>query len=452
MPLASGKAFIAGLFTRYNNVACPGVALVNEDGSLDPSFAPRITVPAGGGITTLVVDGQQRVYLGGNFTAVEGAVRSGIARVDFSGRLETAFAPELPVGSSIAAISFTSGGDVLVGGSLRRVDSLTGLGGLALQKLRADGRVDPAFQAPLMQAYNSIPFVYRLAVLPDGRFLAGGEFSSVAGITRSNICRLRADGSLDTSYTASVPLVWTQINDIDLLPDGGAYISGDFVMLNDFEPGCIARLTPSGAADRTFKFPLTGGTGNGRPSVNNLLVLADGRLLAVGNFRNANGVARAFLARTFSDGIVDSSFTAGTDNEIVAVAEDAKGRFWIGGAFSSLDGAPAPGIARIVRTGGEPIVRNSPGVLIVRQGANFLIDPQIVGADSVQWFRNGTPIAGATGTALALAVATKGGRRDLHVSRHQLVWHHHRPVYPVDDLPQQRGFARSRFRCSARTP
>ncbi len=409
VPLPSGQAIIAGLFTRYNGVPRPGIALVAEDGSLESSFAPQISSPPGGGVATVVIDSQQRIYLGGHFTSVDGRPRAGLARVDLAGRLDPTFDPELPLGAVIAAIAFSADGGVFVGGSLQRVDSITGQSGLAVQKLRAEGRIDASFQAPPMQAYDNIPIVYKLVVLPDGRLLAAGEFRTV-GINpeRNNICRVRADGSIDPSYTASAPVVWTQINDIDLLADGRAYVSGDFGMLNDFEPGCVARLSPSGSAERTFKLPVSNSTGIHGPIVNSLLVLTDGRLLAGGNFRNANGTERNFLARVFDDGAVDTSFTAGTDNEVVTVAEDTQGRLWIGGAFTSLNGAPAPGVARILRTGDIPVVRGALTAPPALQGGNVILDPKIVGADSIQWLRNGTVVAGATDTSFAIASASAG--------------------------------------------
>src|SRR5207245_11377628 len=42
--------------------------------------------------------------------------------------------------------------------------------------------------------------VYSMAVQTDGKILAGGDFSRLAGHSRNNIGRLNADGTLDTSF------------------------------------------------------------------------------------------------------------------------------------------------------------------------------------------------------------------------------------------------------------
>ena len=45
--------------------------------------------------------------------------------------------------------------------------------------------------------------VYATAVLPDGKMIIGGSFTTVGGVARANIARLNADGSVDASFTAS---------------------------------------------------------------------------------------------------------------------------------------------------------------------------------------------------------------------------------------------------------
>jgi uncharacterized delta-60 repeat protein len=404
VPLTSGQILISGLFQHYNGTSRPGLALIATNGGLEADFSPQLTVPAGGGVFTVAIDPQGRIYVGGNFTAVGGTARPGLARLNGSGALDSTFNPNLPAGTSIAAIAFAGDGGIYVGGNLTHADSSTS--GIALRKLLPTGEVDSSFTAPGMGAYDYIPFVYKLVVLPDGRLLVGGEFSSVAGANQSNICRLRADGTRDSSFTASVPLVWTQISDIDVMPDGRAYLSGDYIMLNDFSPGCIGRVTASGAADTSFSVTAADSTGGNRAIVNNVQVLPDGRLIAVGNFRTVNDAAYAFLFRTFDDGTIDTSFTSTTDNEVVAIAQDGQGRLLIGGSFSKVNTTAAPGIARLSRAGDAPLVRAPPGPQKLLQGANLVIDPKIIGADSVQWYKDGVLLDGITGPKLAFVSAT----------------------------------------------
>src|SRR5690349_390242 len=60
-------------------------------------------------------------------------------------------------------------------------------------------------QSPVADAFNPAPAgsfssVSSLAVQADGRILVGGYFTSLGGQNRTNIGRLNADGTLDTSF------------------------------------------------------------------------------------------------------------------------------------------------------------------------------------------------------------------------------------------------------------
>src|SRR5688572_33126814 len=44
--------------------------------------------------------------------------------------------------------------------------------------------------------------VQAVAVQPDGKMIIGGEFTTVKGLARTNLARLNADGSGDSSFNA----------------------------------------------------------------------------------------------------------------------------------------------------------------------------------------------------------------------------------------------------------
>ncbi|NJM36590.1 MAG: hypothetical protein HC845_01240 [Akkermansiaceae bacterium] len=70
-------------------------------------------------------------------------------------------------------------------------------GGIA--RFNADGSFDPSFGIDGGVTATSSPRVHDVARQPDGKFVIGGKFSSVNGVARANIARLNADGSLDPS-------------------------------------------------------------------------------------------------------------------------------------------------------------------------------------------------------------------------------------------------------------
>lgn len=401
VPAGSGKTLVTGLFTRYAGVSRAGIALVNEDGTLDPAFSPQIEVPAtGGGVAVATVDSRGRIYIGGVFTRVDGASRPGLARLDASGRLDASFNPELPADAVVVTVALAPDGGVFAGGNFRASTATTPA--LSLIKLRDDGRIDPSFPAPAMRGQDNIPFVNKIVALPDGGVFVGGDFTEVSGSGRPIFCRLRADGTVDGGYPMFPFYADVWVSDVDVLPDGTVYVSG--VHLTE-SGGHIVRLLPSGALDPNFKVGVRS-SGIDAPMVNSLQVLADGRLLVAGNFDGVGGVPRAYVARLFDDGAVDTSFDPTPNGEVVAVLEDDTGRFWLGGLFSAVNGQSRAGVARLGRNGDGPLLRLPPIAVDATAGSNVVLPSALFGADTVQWFRDGVAIPGATRSTLALAVAS----------------------------------------------
>lgn len=71
------------------------------------------------------------------------------------------------------------------------------LGMLVGQAVGQSGAVDGTFNPG--SGVNGA--VYAMAVQADGKLVIGGEFTAFNGIPRSNLARLNADGSLDTTFT-----------------------------------------------------------------------------------------------------------------------------------------------------------------------------------------------------------------------------------------------------------
>lgn len=84
-PGLDGKVLVAGGFTRIGGVTRPGLALLNPDGTVDPGFNSTIE-PEWAGVSVLEVSGSA-IFIGGDFTHVNGAERLGLARLDLNGDL-----------------------------------------------------------------------------------------------------------------------------------------------------------------------------------------------------------------------------------------------------------------------------------------------------------------------------------------------------------------------------
>lgn len=74
-----GKVLLGGSFSTVNGVTRSGIARLNSNGSLDSSFNPG--TGANGTVSSLALQPDGNVLLGGNFTTINGIVRTPIARL-----------------------------------------------------------------------------------------------------------------------------------------------------------------------------------------------------------------------------------------------------------------------------------------------------------------------------------------------------------------------------------
>ena len=184
--------------------------------------------------------------------------------------------------------------------------------------LLADGDLDSTFNASVTEGTG---YVSKTVVQPDGKIIAVGYFQRVNGIRKSSITRLNADGTLDTSFItgtgitqqASFPVVALQ-------PDGKILIGGVYIY-NGQAINALARLNSDGSLDSTFN------AWGGIFSLNDILVLPNGKILICGNFPGRSGVIRLNSNGTY-DAEID---LVGGDVETIALAPD--GKIVVGGNF-----------------------------------------------------------------------------------------------------------------------
>jgi len=74
-----GKMLIAGNFTHFNGINRNGVARLNPDGSLDTSFDPG--TGANGRVFSEIMQSEGKVLLGGEFTSFNGEARAAVVRL-----------------------------------------------------------------------------------------------------------------------------------------------------------------------------------------------------------------------------------------------------------------------------------------------------------------------------------------------------------------------------------
>ena len=147
---ADQKTIIGGDFTAFNTVPRNHVARLNQDGSLDLTFEPG--TGANGSVSAVGVypttgansNNLNKVIIAGSFTAYNGALRKGIARLNPDGTLDTTFNPGDGVDFPIRTVVPMESGKVLIGGEFTMVN---GVARNHLARLNDNGTLDMSFDA-----------------------------------------------------------------------------------------------------------------------------------------------------------------------------------------------------------------------------------------------------------------------------------------------------------------
>ena len=153
--------------------------------------------------------------------------------------------------------------------------------------METDGRLDQTLNLNL-SADDS--YVRATAVQPDGKILIGGFFSSVLGVTRTNIARLNTDGTLDMAFdpNANEPSI---VDSIAVQADGKILVGGTFTTIGGQTRNRIARLDPTAGLADSFN-------PNANAEVRSIAVQADGKILVGGTLmgRTASADRRAITS------------------------------------------------------------------------------------------------------------------------------------------------------------
>ncbi len=219
-------------------------------------------------------------------------------------------------GAAVYMLALQPDGKIVAGGDFTFIsDATNGYARNRIARFNADGSVDTAFGAETKGVGGS---VFALAVQPDGKILVGGSFTTVSdagsSYNRSNIARFNADGSVDTAFGSDGKGVGGNLYTLAVQPDGKILIGGSFTNVSDaggtHNRNNVARLNADGSVDTTFG---TDAKGPGS-DVNTLVLQPDGKVVIGGIFTDLTDGTGFFNRRRFArlnaDGSVDTTFAA----------------------------------------------------------------------------------------------------------------------------------------------
>jgi hypothetical protein len=85
--------------------------------------------------------------------------------------------------------------------------------------------------------------------LDGGETLIAGNFTTVNGVTRNRLAKLKADGALDADFN---PNVDASVEALHRFPNGNLLIAGNFTSIGGTTVGRVARLMADGSPDPMF--------------------------------------------------------------------------------------------------------------------------------------------------------------------------------------------------------
>jgi uncharacterized delta-60 repeat protein len=355
---SNGKVLIGGYFTVVNSTNRNRMGRLNADGGIDSSFDPGTGIESS--FSSLVMQPDGKVLLGGVFTFINGTNRYGSLRLNADGSLDPTFVPDTNFNPGFGIkhyqdcgpdfecydIAFATAAVVqpdgkLVVGVRSEFWQCDPAGGgcnfsvsYSVVRLNANGSRDSSFN---FTNTSSLGAVSSIALQSDGKVIIGSAFYSF------KIARLNADGSLDGSFNPGTGPN-AGVTSVALQSDGKVLIGGYFGAVNGTNRNGIARLNANGSLDNTFD---PGGGSNG--GVKALALQSNGKVVIGGDFTTVNGTNRNHIARLNTDGSLDSSFDPGTgaNGSIVSVALQPDGKVLIAGDFTTVNGVVRPDVARL---------------------------------------------------------------------------------------------------------
>ena len=186
--------------------------------------------------------------------------------------------------------------------------------------------------------------VQTIAKDASGRYVIGGNFTTLRGLRAANLARLNTDGSLDSTFKI-VSRPNSTVKQIGFQQDGRILIGGDFNQVNRVETGPLARLNEDGSLDDTFQYSVNGYLGKMR-------VLSDDRILLSGGFSVSGIIGDAPLLLLQPDGTLDPTFEAPSGvGDVRQLLELPNGELLVAGSFESVNGQPSSGMIKLGLTG-----------------------------------------------------------------------------------------------------
>ena len=228
------KIIAAGSFTKYrgSTVNANKITRILPDGTKDPNF--NIGSGADDTIESVVLQSDGKILVGGHFKTFNGFPSAGLVRLNPDGSIDANFNIGNGFDKYVYAIAIQSDNKIIVGGSFL---TFNGISQKRIIRLNSDGTLDRTFGSG---AGFSKGDVRTILIQPDERILVGGTFSGTYNsLSSSRLIRLLPSGSYDNSF--AVPLN-NALSVMKFDEDYKLIIGGNFNSVAGISKHRIARL------------------------------------------------------------------------------------------------------------------------------------------------------------------------------------------------------------------
>ena len=330
------QVLIGGEFTTIDGVSASRFARLTKDGAVDSTLQTGIA--ADDGVFAIALQDDGKIIVGGIFTKFSGFNAERIARINSNGTFDSSFSPSGGNGgasSGIYEIYVTSNGQIIAAGDFLTFNSVVKE---RIVKLNAnDGSIDTTFNLEFNNRSTKIISIDNNELLVTG-FFTTITAPQVNSYTRRRVGAITENGSVLTKFNGpgANNLVWAAAK----LANGQVMIGGDFTSYNGFAITRLALFNSDHTLNTDFQ-----ATANGR--IRALLPVGNDKILLGGDFTEINGIARPYLAMINRDGSLDTEFDITPSSFVDSLAQDSKGNVYIGGVFTEVNNTTHENIARL---------------------------------------------------------------------------------------------------------
>jgi uncharacterized delta-60 repeat protein len=387
---SDGKILVGGAFTTLNGITRNRIVRLNSNGTQDEAFYSNLGSAFNGNVNRIAIQSDGKIIIGGSFNQLNGVVRNRIVRLESTGSQDTSFYNNLNPGfnNQIGALGLQSDGKILVGGSF------TDFSNLRFSSINSNGQRSIINLSPSIRVRNLNNFVFSVKLQSDQKVLVAGPFTLLNQMTRNCLIRLNPDGSEDTAFYANLGSAFNaSVRSTAIQPDGKILVGGNFTTFNGATRNRLVRLNPDGTEDASFYTNLGSGF-NGE--VQSMTVQADGKILVGGSFTNLNGASRGSLVRLNANGTEDTAFYSalsapgsGFNGFVQTVLVHPNGKIWVGGSFTTLGGESAQRLLALNADGSRdygfsgPTFNGTVGTLVIQPDQKVLVAGQFTTANLI---------------------------------------------------------------------